>query len=236
MKTIQDSITTVIPVLLLPDRVAPLNDTLACIPHDNIILVVDSGDKALLDGVDLSKVRRLIYREENRGQWESRREGLAFVDTDYVHFLDADDQLAADAYHAPYGRDAYQLFPRLFSNRIIINPISLINYTAFSCLVLKTEMAREVMDALSIGRYNYNECFYFMMQALKMGYHDFVSHNSIVHRQYISGEMSKAGPPMPEPLRSEVAALADVSIDELHDYYVRSYFKTRKSYVWGRYE
>ena len=223
---IKDSITTIVPVLLLQDRVFALNETLSRIPHSNTVVMVDGGDPDLIPLIDTSNIRQLVHRQNNIGQWLTRYEGLNYVDTEYVHFLDADDYLSEDAYDAPGGHEMYQLIPRVFNGSIVVDELSRVFLTACSCQIFKTEMARKVMASLPIGTHNYNECFYFMLQAYSMGYRDFVHHDSTVQRLLISGEMFK-DPPMPGFLGARVKALANQDFSRITDYHVHKYFTLR---------
>lgn len=223
---IKDSITTIVPVLLQQDRIFALNETLSRIPSDNNIVIVDSGDPDLLPLIDQSNIKKIIYRENNVGQWLTRKEGLSYVGTEYVHFLDADDYLSEDAYDAPGGRDMYQLIPRVFNGSIVVDELSRSFLTACSCQIFRTKMAREVMDTLPIGNFNYNECFYFMLQAYALGYRDFIHHDSTVQRLLISGEMFKVMD-TPHHLRVRLGPLLRQDFSTITDYHVYRYFTDR---------
>lgn len=227
---IKDSITTIVPVLLQHDRVFALNETLSRIPSDNNIVIVDSGDPDLLSLIDQSNIKKLIYRENNLGQWNTRQEGLAHVDTEYVHFLDADDYLSEDAYDAPGGHQMYQLIPRVFNGSVIVDELSRAFLTACSCQIFKTELARNVMGTFTVDRHNYNECFLFMMQAFSLGYRDFVHHDSTVQRLLLSGEMFKEKP-MSDDLKRRVKLLLTQDFRGLLDYHVYRYFIDRSTHL-----
>lgn len=223
---IKDSITTIVPVLLKQDRIFALNETLSRIPSDNNVVIVDSGDPDLLPLIDQSNVKQIIYRENNIGQWLTRKEGLAYADTEYVHFLDADDYLSEDAYDAPGGHDMYQLIPRVFNGSIVVDELSRSFLTACSCQIFRKQMAVDVMDTLPIGTFNYNECFYFMLQAFSLGYRDLVHHDSTVQRLLISGEMFKIMKTPPH-LRVRLGPLLRQDFSGITDYHVYRYFTDR---------
>lgn len=224
-------ITTIIPVLLKKDRICALNETLKSIPNDNNIVIIDSGDVDLIHLIDQSNVRQLIYRSFNIGQWETRKQGLELVTTEYVHFLDADDILSYDAYDFERGHDMYQLFPRVFDYKPVISIEERTYLTACSCQIFRTSMARDVMNALPIGRHNYNECFLFMLQALALGYSDFVHHDSTVQRKNISGAMFEKPPKMNPELDFRVNKILSPDISCINDYYVNEYFRIRLSHI-----
>lgn len=227
---IKDSITTIVPVLLQHDRLYALNETLSRIPSGNNIVIVDGGDHDLLPLIDQSNVKKLIYREQNLGQWETRREGLSHVDTEYVHFLDADDYLSEDAYDAPGGHDMYQLIPRVFNGSVVVDELSRAFLTACSCQIFRTKMARDVMESFTVGRHNYNECFFFMLQAFSLGYRDFIHHDSSVQRLMISGEMFK-DVPLPEELKRKIRPLLTQDFHTVLDYHVYRYFSDRSNHL-----
>ena len=227
---IKDSITTIVPVLLQQDRVFALNETLSRIPSDNNIVIVDSGDPDLLPLIDQNNVKKIIYRENNVGQWLTRKEGLSHVTTEYVHFLDADDYLSEDAYDALGGHDMYQLIPRVFNGSIVVDELSRSFLTACSCQIFRTKMARDVMESFTVGRHNYNECFFFMLQAFALGYRDFVHHDSSVQRLMISGEMFKDVTP-PDDLKRKVRLLLSQDFRVVLDYHVYRYFNDRSNHL-----
>ena len=107
----QDAFTIIIPTFNCPEPLRKILDALKMMMADfpqTEIIVVDDGGKD-----DLSWVRKYpnttLYRQRNGGAASARNRGMDLADTEYIAFLDSDDEIYLNYLSTIYGdmREGY---------------------------------------------------------------------------------------------------------------------------------
>lgn len=107
----KDAFSIIIPTYNCPDPLRRILDSLRAqmveFPQTEII-VVDDGGKDVLDWVR-DYPNTTLYRQKNGGAASARNRGMDIADTEYIAFLDSDDEIYSNYLSTIYGdmRDGY---------------------------------------------------------------------------------------------------------------------------------